>query len=272
MTETQAIEVTRVRDGRRVMDSDRAATEAPLEVRLSNRPFSVIMRTPGADCELAAGFLFSEGVVKRAGDLGPIERPVDCRGRLAGNVVDVTLRHESTGSLESLLAARRNVTMNSSCGLCGRVTIESLKVDAPPFAVSWKVKAPTLIGLPDQLRRAQTVFESTGGLHAAGLFRYDGQLETSAEDVGRHNAVDKVVGRMLLTNRVPLQDHLLFVSGRTSFEIVQKALLAGISLVAAVSAPSSLAIELARNSGMTLIGFLRGPNFNVYTHSERITS
>ena len=143
--------------------------------------------------------------------------------------------------------------------MCGRVTIESLRIDASPLPVSWMVAAPTLVGLPDQLRRAQTVFESTGGLHAAGLFRHDGQLETSAEDVGRHNAVDKVVGRRLLMNRLPLQECLLFVSGRTSFEI-QKAFLAGISLVAAVSAPSSLAIELAQSSGMTLIGFLRGPN------------
>ena len=270
--ETQQVDVTRVRNGLRSIDSDRAATEAPLEVRLSNRPFSVIMRTPGSDRELTAGFLFSEGVVKRAADLGSIECDADSRGEQAGNFVDVTLADQSAVTLDRLLAERRNVTTNSSCGMCGRVTIDSLRIDAPPLPVSWTVAAPTLIGLPDQLRRAQTVFDSTGGLHAAGLFRHDGQLETSAEDVGRHNAVDKVVGRMLLMNRLPLQECLLFVSGRTSFEIVQKAFLAGISLVAAVSAPSSLAIELAQSSGMTLIGFLRGPNFNIYSHSERITS
>jgi FdhD protein len=266
----QHVDVTRVRSGLRSIDADHAATEAPLEVRLNNRPFSVIVRTPGADRELTAGFLFSESVVKSAADLGSIECGGDSRAGHAGNTVDVTLARQSVVTLDRLLAERRNVTTNSSCGMCGRVTIESLHVDAPPLPVSWTVAGPTLIELPDRLRRAQTVFDSTGGLHAAGLFTHDGRLEASAEDVGRHNAVDKVVGRMLLARRLPLQECLLFVSGRTSFEIVQKAFLAGIPLVAAVSAPSSLAIDLARSCGMTLIGFLRGPNFNIYSHSERV--
>ncbi len=206
METQQYVDLTRVRSGLNSIDSDHVATEAPLQVRLSNQPFSVIMRTPGSDRELTAAFLFSEGLVKRAADLVPIECGADSRGEHAGNIVDVTLTHQSVITPDRLLAERRNVTTNSSCGMCGRVTIESLRIDAPPLSVSWTVAAPTLIGLPDQLRLAQTVFDSTGGLHAAGLFRQDGQLETSAEDVGRHNAVDKVVGRMLLMNRLPLQD------------------------------------------------------------------
>jgi FdhD protein len=154
--------------------------------------------------------------------------------------------------------------------MCGRLSIESLRSDAPPIRTRWAVSAATLVTLPDRLRAAQRVFDETGGLHAAGLFSSDGRLEGMAEDVGRHNAVDKVVGRMLMQDRLPLSEHLLFVSGRTSFEIVQKAFLAGIPLVAAVSAPSSLAIELAQDSGVTLVGFLRGTSFNIYAHPERV--
>ena len=164
------------------------------------------------------------------------------------------------------------MTTNSSCGLCGRLTIESLRTNLPPLTASWSVPASIVLALPDRLRQAQAVFEETGGLHAAGLFTREGRLETVAEDVGRHNAVDKVIGRMLMAERLPLSDHLLFVSGRTSFEIVQKAFLAGISFVCAVSAPSSLAVELAEDCGITLIGFLRGRNFNIYTRPERVTA
>ena len=156
--------------------------------------------------------------------------------------------------------------------MCGRLTIESLRTDLPPLTASWSVPASTVLELPDRLRQAQAVFEETGGLHAAGLFTREGRLETVAEDVGRHNAVDKVIGRMLMAERLPLSDHVLFVSGRTSFEIVQKAFLGGISFVCAVSAPSSLAVELAEDCGITLIGFLRGKNFNIYTHPERVTA
>ena len=156
--------------------------------------------------------------------------------------------------------------------MCGRLTIDSLRTDAPPLRADWRVSATTLVEIPDRLRAAQTVFDETGGLHAAGLFTRDGSLEAIAEDVGRHNAVDKVIGRMLMQDRLPLSGHLLFVSGRTSFEIVQKAFLGGIPIVAAVSAPSSLAIELAQECGVTLVGFLRGRNFNVYAHSDRIAT
>ena len=264
------MDVVRVKRGVRTIDRDRAATEEPLEVRLHNRPFAVIMRTPGADRELAAGFLLAEGVLKCADDLGTIAHCTDAAADHPENIVNASLANRSAEALDRLLAERRNVTTNSSCGLCGRLTIESLRTDLPPLASGWTIAAATVIDIPDRLRHAQTVFDETGGLHAAGLFTRDGRLETIAEDVGRHNAVDKVIGRMLMQERLPLSDHLLFVSGRTSFEIVQKAFLAGISLVAAVSAPSSLAIELAEDCGITLIGFLRGPNFNIYAHPERV--
>jgi len=268
----RGVEVVRVRDGVRVADRDRAATEEPLEVRLHNRPFAVIMRTPGADRELAAGFLLAEGVLKSADDLGTIEYCTDPAADHPENIVNARLANRSPDALEELLAERRNVTTNSSCGLCGRLTIESLRSDLPPLTSAWTVPSSMVLELPDRLRQAQAVFEETGGLHAAGLFARDGRLETIAEDVGRHNAVDKVVGRMLMAERLPLSEHLLFVSGRTSYEIVQKAFIAGISLVAAVSAPSSLAVELAEDCGITLIGFLRGKNFTIYAHPERITS
>jgi FdhD protein len=159
---------------------------------------------------------------------------------------------------------------SASCGMCGRLTIESLHVEGPTIGNDWAIPASVIVTLPDRLRQAQAVFDQTGGLHAAGLFGREGRLDAMAEDVGRHNAVDKVVGGMLMQDRLPLSDHLLVVSGRTSFEIVQKAFLAGIPLVAAVSAPSSLAIELAVECGMTLIGFLRGLSFNIYSHPSRV--
>jgi FdhD protein len=264
--------VTRVRGGVRTDDRDRAATEEPLEVRLHDRPFAVIMRTPGADRELAAGFLLAEGVLKTADDLGTIEYCTDPTAEHPENIINATLVNGTAESLDRFLAGRRNVTTNSSCGMCGRLTIESLKTDLPPLVVPWTVPASTIVEIPDRLRKAQAVFDETGGLHAAGLFTREGALETIAEDVGRHNAVDKVIGRMVMQERLPLVNHILFVSGRTSFEIVQKAFLAGIPMLAAVSAPSSLAIDLAEECGITLIGFLRGQNFNIYTHPGRVTT
>jgi len=264
--------VTRVRDGVRTDDRDRAATEEPLEVRLHDKPFSVIMRTPGADRELAAGFLLSEGVLKTADDLGTIEYCTDPSAEHPENIINATLVNGSAQSLDKFMAERRNVTTNSSCGMCGRLTIESLKTNLPALVVPWTMPASTIVEIPDRLRKAQSVFEETGGLHAAGLFTRDGVLETIAEDVGRHNAVDKVIGRMVMQERLPLVNYILFVSGRTSFEIVQKAFIAGIPMLAAVSAPSSLAIDLAEECGITLIGFLRGRNFNIYAHPERVTT
>ena len=273
----RAVDITRVRGSVRSAAVDRAATEEPLEIRLHGRPFAVVMRTPGADRELAAGFLLAERVVQSADDLGAIEHCTE-KGRAepgryqdqTRNIVNVTLAAGAASALDRLLADRRQVMGNSSCGLCGRLTIESLRAGVPPIATAWTIARATLTRLPERLRQAQQVFDETGGLHAAGLFTREGELEGSAEDVGRHNAVDKVIGRMLMTERLPLSDSLLCVSGRTSFEIVQKALLAGIPLVASVSAPSSLAIDLAHESGITLVGFVRGDGFNVYAHPARV--
>jgi FdhD protein len=265
----QQIDVVRVLGSRRTPDVDCAVVEEPLEIRLDGRAFAVIMRTPGADRELAAGFLLSEQVVASADDLGTIEYCTD-RDSIAdaANIVNVFLTKPSLA--EEALAERRQTTMNSSCGLCGRRTIESLAARVAPLTSTITTSSQVLTSLPDRLRGAQSVFDETGGLHAAGLFSRDGRLVDSAEDVGRHNAVDKVVGRRMLVDELPLGESILFVSGRTSFEIVQKALLAGVPIVASVSAPSSLAIELASDMGITLAGFVRGSGFNIYTHTKRI--
>ncbi|HVT46521.1 MAG TPA: formate dehydrogenase accessory sulfurtransferase FdhD [Vicinamibacterales bacterium] len=244
--------------------TDRVAAEVALEVRLNSESFAIVMRTPGDDEALAAGFLFSEGVVTRREDIVSIA--VDA----AADIADVTLSPDRATDVPRLLAERRQVATSSSCGMCGRRSLDLIGVDVPPLVPAWQVDPAVISSLPDALRAAQRVFDETGGIHAAGLFTCAGALEAAAEDVGRHNAVDKLVGRALLDGRLPLSNALLCVSGRTSFEIVQKALMAGIGLVAAVSAPSSLAVELARDSGLTLLGFVRGGRFNVYAHEERI--
>jgi FdhD protein len=199
----RSVEVIRVRGAARAAESDRAATEEPLEVRLHGHPFAVIMRTPGADRELAAGFLFAERVIAGADDLGTIAH---CTTAAAGdnhpkNVVDVTLAGRSAAAIEGLLAGRRQVTTTSSCGMCGRRTIESLAAEVPPIRAAWSVPSSLIASLPERLRTRQAVFDETGGLHAAGLFSQDGRLVDVAEDVGRHNAVDKIVGRMLMRKR-----------------------------------------------------------------------
>jgi FdhD protein len=265
------LDVTRVRGDLQTRATDCASVEEPLEVRLHGRPFAVIMRTPGADRELAAGFLFAERVVTSVDDLGTIEYCTDPAAEHAENIVNVTLTDPAAGAIEQLLAERRQITTTSSCGLCGRLSIESLATHGPPLTGGWTVDRATLALLPDRLRAAQQTFATTGGLHGAGLFTPAGQLTTSAEDVGRHNAVDQIVGRMLMREALPLSDFLLFVSGRTSFEILQKAFLAGIPVVAAVSAPSTLAVDLAQEIGITLIGFVRGDGFNIYSHPERVS-
>jgi FdhD protein len=274
----RSVEVVRLRGDARAADVDRAATEEPLEIRLHGRPFAVIMRTPGADRELAAGFLLSERVITSADELGTIAHCTDKRANPANlehpehleNTINVTLAGGSDASLEALLADRRQVTTNSSCGMCGRRTIESLAADVPAVRASWTMRASILASLPDRLRARQAVFDKTGGLHAAALCTPEGAVVDVAEDVGRHNAVDKIVGRMLMRDALPLSAFVLCVSGRTSFEIVQKAIVAGIPIVAAVSAPSSLAIDLARAFGVTLVGFMRGESFNIYAHPQRI--
>lgn len=248
------------------------AVEEPMEVRVNGAPFAVVMRTPGADRDLAAGFLLAEDVVRGGGEVGLIEYCLDATDEGRGNVLNVTVTGEAVARLDDRLSNRRQVMMTASCGLCGRRTIESLRTRTPGVTGEWTVPASVIVSLPVALRQVQRVFEATGGLHAAGLFDLDGRLLRMAEDVGRHNAVDKITGRMLLEDRLPLSRTLLQVSGRTSFELVQKALLAGIPLIAAVSAPSSLAIDLAREAGITLCGFVRDGSFNVYAHPHRITA
>jgi FdhD protein len=266
----RAIEIARVASTRTERARDVAAVEEPLEVRLHGSCFAVIMRTPGADRELTAGFLLSERIIGGSEDLGVIRHCVDPQGEATPNVVNVVLDGNAAGRVEALLAARRPLTATSACGVCGRRTIDDLLTAVERICASWQV-APRLIdSLPELLRARQTAFAETGGLHAAGLFDRHGRLVASAEDIGRHNAVDKVIGAQLLTDRLPLDDRLLFVSGRAGYEIVQKALIARIPIVASVSAPSSLAIELARDAGVTLLGFVRDGTFNIYTGAERI--
>lgn len=269
-TSFRSVDVTRVRGTERTHAADCAAAEEPLEVRLHGRSFAVIMRTPGADRELAAGFLFAERVLTSADELGAIEYCTDPGAEHPENIVNVTLAGGSLLRMDRMLAERRQVTTNSSCGLCGRSSIESLRTEGAPLDASWSISRSILSSFPDRLRAAQRTFDATGGLHAAGLFTVDGRLDDLAEDVGRHNAVDKVIGRMLMREALPLSDRALFVSGRTSYEIVQKAFLAGIPVLVSVSAPSTLAIDLAVDTGMTLVGFVRGNSFNIYAHSERV--
>ena len=259
------IPVVRVGDGATgETASDAVAVEAALEIRLNGAPFSVTMRTPGADRELAAGFLFTEGIVRRRSDIVAVELDP------ASDVVDVTLDAERSAAVAAQRDARRQVTTTSSCGMCGRPDLASTRLTAPPVARAGTVDAEAIHALPSRLAPLQETFAATGGLHAAALCTHAGAIVDTAEDVGRHNAVDKIIGRQLLAGALPLANALLFVSGRTSFEILQKAWLAGVPVVAAVSAPSSLAIELAEEAGITLIGFVRGGRFNIYTHAERI--
>jgi FdhD protein len=264
------VALTRV--GRSGANEDFTAVEEPLEIRLHGAPFAVVMRTPGDDRALAAGFLLSEGVIDGAADLGAVEHCRHPDHPESHNIVDVFLVGEAANGLAGRLAAKRNIVTTSSCGMCGRVTIDSLKLRLNRVPVRWRMSRDVVAQLPAQLRVRQQAFDATGGLHAAGLFTPHGRCERSAEDVGRHNAVDKVIGAMLIDERLPLSDAALVVSGRTSFEIVQKAWIAGVGLICAVSAPSTLAIDLASEAGITLLGFARGDGFNVYSHPERIES
>jgi FdhD protein len=255
--------VVRVRDGRAQELPDFLAAEEPLEVRLGGEQVAVTMRTPGHDTELAVGFLVGEGIVRPEDVAGVAE----CRSDEGdGGVADVRLRPGATASG----GWQRNFYATSSCGVCGKASIDAVRVAAGPVADGPTVVMDVLRSLPDRLREAQRVFDRTGGLHAAGLFTPDGELVTLREDVGRHNAVDKVVGRHALEGDLPLGGRVLMVSGRASFEIVQKAVVAGIPMVAAVSAPSTLAVDLAAESNATLVGFLRAGGFNVYAGRERI--
>jgi FdhD protein len=269
---SRLVGVIRVGSGPDIRAHDRAAAEEPLEIRLGASPFVVIMRTPGHDRELAAGFLLSERLIRGRSDIGTIRHCTDGDEAAQANVLNVWLAGDAAEQVSARLADRRLVMANSSCGVCGRRSIDDLMDSVPTVDGGWKVSRDVIVSLPDRLRAAQRTFDETGGLHAAGLFDVAGTLIRVAEDVGRHNAVDKVIGGEVLDGGVPIDERLLFVSGRTSFEIVQKAVVAGIPVVAAVSAPSSLAIDVARAAGVTLVGFVRGATFNIYTAPERIAT
>ena len=268
----QPVDVVRVGGGTVERRKDLAAAEEPLELRLAGAPFVVTMRTPGADRELAAGLLASERIITSLDDIGTIRHCGRATDEGEENVIDVTLVGPAAARAEAALGGRRLVTTTAACGVCGRRSIDDLMDDVAPVTADWPMPAAVAAALPDRLRAVQAVFDETGGLHAAGLFDRHGALVASAEDVGRHNAVDKVIGGQLLAGRWPLGDRALFVSGRTSFEIVQKAIVAGIPIVGAVSAPSSLAIAVARAAGVTLLGFVRGDTFNIYAGEHRIVA
>jgi FdhD protein len=267
--ESATTDILRCRVGEApVVRTDDLAREEPLEIRVNGINVAVTMRTPGHDKELAAGFLLSEGIVHRNGDIADI---MDCEGCEVSdlrNTLDVIMAPDVNVDFERLT---RHVFASSSCGVCGKATIESVHQNFPPVVAGGPVvPMETIVRLPEILRAAQATFSKTGGLHASAIFDRDGRLIVLREDVGRHNALDKVIGHGLLRELLPFDKHLLLVSGRTSFEIMQKALAARIPIVCGVSAPSSLAVEFARESGQTLIGFLRGDTMNVYAHPERL--
>ena len=263
-------------DGELRRKDDYLAAEEPLEIRVGDEPLSVTMRTPGHDLELAAGFLFTEGLIQTRNQLTALEVASTENGsqNLAqtaaknGNVVQAQISPDAAPDMEKM---RRNFFAASSCGICGKASIDAIRsrsLVAPN--PNFRLDAEILVRMPEKLRSAQDVFERTGGLHAAALFDTRGELLVLREDIGRHNAVDKVIGWALLENHVPIADCVLLVSGRGGFEIVQKAIVAGLPVVASVSAPSSLAVQLARELRLTLIGFLRGRRFVIYSGEERI--
>lgn len=252
---------------------DDLATEEPLEIRLIAgshiRSLAVTMRTPGNDFELAAGFLLSEGIVRDREEIAGISYCIDPQidAEQRYNIVNVQLAGDTLPALERL---ERHFTVSSACGVCGKANIEALQTRAPVINDSVRISTELVSQLPEKMRLAQRVFESTGGLHAAALFDANGDLLALREDVGRHNAVDKIAGWALLSARLPLRGCVLLVSGRASYELVQKSIVAGIPVLCAVSAPSSLAVDLARSFGLTLLGFVRGTRANVYAGPERI--
>ena len=263
MREIEAVGVLRLSAAGTRQERDHVAVEAALEIRVDGAPVTITLRTPGDDEALALGFLFAEGLIAGAGRPGPrvlgIRQPSE-------QVVELTLDAPLAAG-----GARRAFVATSSCGACGKDSLEALAVDLSPIPPGFSVDRAVVASLPDRLRAAQRAFEATGGLHAAGVFGAAGQMLVVREDVGRHNAVDKVVGWAHAAGRLPLCDAILCVSGRTSFEIVQKAVRAGFPVIAAVSAPSSLAIALAEAHGVALCGFVRAGALTVYAHAERVT-
>lgn len=275
LTPSREVAVTRVTSAGLTRTRDAVAAEEPLDIRLHGRSFAVIMRTPGEDRALAVGFLLSERVIHTANDIGAVEHCRHPDQATSHHVVDVFLRGEAALRVPAMLEGRRQVVANSSCGVCGRATIDDLRAGIPPLDAAWSMDIAVIRALPERLRARQSTFDETGGLHGAAVFAIDGAMLGSAEDVGRHNAVDKVLGAFLLRDDdpagpAPSAGAVLMVSGRVSFEIVQKAWLGGIAVVAAISAPTSLAIELAHEAGITLLGFVRDHSLNIYTHARRI--
>ena len=253
--------IRRRRDGELEYLPDELTIEEPLEIRVGRKSIATTMRTPGHDEELAAGFLVSEAIVRGRNEITGISIEDD-------NLAVVEL---APGVKAKLNTPQHFGTISSSCGLCGKTSIEAIRQNFPPIrSTKIRIGIETLLSLPEKLRNAQSDFARTGGIHAAGIFDVNGELKIAREDIGRHNAVDKAIGRAFLDGLAPLDRHLLLISGRASFEIMQKALAAGISIVAAVSAASSLAVEFARESNQTLVGFLRPPSFNIYSHIERV--
>lgn len=270
MTGVGSIDVLAVCAAETTRRSDPIAVEEPLEIRVAGPgddavPISITMRTPGHDAELAIGFLFTEGLIRSRADLAsPAVRELAVEGG-ANNTITVRLTRAFDPA-----PLKRNFYATSSCGVCGKASIAHLHTEAPPIGRGITVARSTITSLPARLREAQIAFEQTGGIHATGVFDREGALDLVREDVGRHNAMDKAIGRALLDRRTPLADRVLLVSGRASFELVQKAAMAGAPILCAVSAPSSLAVQAADRLGITLVGFVRGDTFNVYTHPDRI--
>jgi FdhD protein len=263
--------VLSVRSGTRVSRPDRLASEEPMEIRAAGpgqeaESVAVTLRTPGNDFELAVGFLYTEGLIGSREDVASVAYCADLLPEEQRyNIVTVDLTRPFDGS-----ALKRNFYATSSCGICGKASIDQVHVRCGPLEPGPIVAGSTVLALPGKLRAAQRIFEETGGLHAGGLFDAEGNVVSVREDIGRHNAVDKLVGQSVLSGTVPLSSRVLMVSGRVSFEIVQKAAIAGVPIVCAVSAPSNLAVDTAEELGMTLAGFVREDGFNVYTHDERI--
>lgn len=268
---SRSIDLTQVsewQEGNLRLFQDYLVAEEPLEIRVGGAPLTVTMRTPGHDLELAAGFLFTEGLIQKREQIASLDEATPEKPEAAGgNLVQVEL----AGTEFERERMQRNFFVASSCGICGKASIDAIRVRGiPPPNPEFRFDPDVLCALPDKLRAAQTIFGRTGGLHAAGLFSSEGELIAVREDVGRHNAVDKIVGWALLEGRLPLAQFALMVSGRGGFEIIQKALVAGIPLVASVSAPSGLAVRLARELGLTLVGFLRGRRFLIYSGEQRL--
>ena len=261
MRATRQITVRRLEDG--LSRPDQVAVEEPLELRLGGRPLAVTMRTPGHDEELAAGFLYTEGVIDGSDDLSAMAKVCDPSDP-QDNTLDILLATGIAHDEGRFASARREFYASSSCGICGKATIERVLRGAPPLVSPRRAADALLHTLPAKMRVLQDAFESTGGLHAAALFTFDGELEVLREDIGRHNAVDKVLGWRLLRDEVPVDDRVLVVSGRAGFEIVQKALVARVPVMASVGAPSSLAVQLATDGGMQLVGFLSATRGNEY--------